>query len=67
MSDSLQTHGLQCSRLLCLRDSTGKNTGVSHHFLLQGGLLDPRTEPKSPALQADSLLPEPPGKPTGSD
>ena len=26
------------------------------------GLLDPGTEPGSPALQADSLLSEPPGK-----
>ena len=31
--------------------------------LLSGELPDPRIEPRSPALQADSLLPEPPGKP----
>ena len=32
------------------------------HFLLQGGLPNPGIELKSPALQADSLLSEPPGK-----
>ena len=29
------------------------------------GLPDPGIEPGSPALQADSLPPEPPGKPVG--
>ena len=29
-----------------------------------GDLPDPGIEPRSPALQADSLLSEPPGKPT---
>ena len=33
-------------------------------FPSPGDLLNPRTEPGSPALQADSLLSEPPGKPT---
>ena len=32
------------------------------HFLLQGNLLDPGIEPRSPALQADTLTSEPPGK-----
>ena len=32
------------------------------HFLLQGNLPNPGIEPGSPASQADSLLPEPPGK-----
>ena len=36
VSDSLQPHGLQPSRLLCPQDSPGKNTGVGLHFLLQG-------------------------------
>ena len=31
---SLRPHGLQPARLLCPRDSPGKNTGVSCHFLL---------------------------------
>ena len=39
------------------RNSPGQNTGVSTHLLLQG------IEPRPPTLQADSLLPEPPGKP----
>ena len=32
----LWPHGLQPARLLCPRDSLGKNTGVVCHFLLQG-------------------------------
>ena len=36
MSDSLRSHGLQPTRLLCPWDSPGKNTGVGCHFLLQG-------------------------------
>ena len=36
-------------RLLCPRDSPGKNTGVGCHSLLQG------IEPGCPALYADSL------------
>ena len=44
-------------------DSPGKNTGVSLPFPSPGDLPDPGIEPGSPALQADSLLTEPPGKP----
>ena len=33
---TLQPHGLQSARLLCLWDSPGKNTGVGYHFLFQG-------------------------------
>ena len=36
MSDSLQTHGLQPTRLLCPWHFPCKNTGVGCHFLLQG-------------------------------
>ena len=36
MSDSLQPHGLQPTRLLCPWDFPGKNTGVGCHFLFQG-------------------------------
>ena len=39
MSNSLGPHGLQSSRLLCPRDSPGKNTGMGCHFLLQEILL----------------------------
>ena len=35
---------------------------VGCHFLLQGNLPDPGIEPRSPALQADTLTSEPPGK-----
>ena len=35
MSDSLQPHGLQPTRLLCSWNSPGKNTGVDSHSLLQ--------------------------------
>ena len=44
--------------------SPGKNTGVGCHALLQGNLPNPGTEPGSPALQADSLSSETPGKPS---
>ena len=44
-------------------DSPGKNTAVGYHALLQGNLPNPGIEPGSPALQADSLLSEPRGKP----
>ena len=37
------------------RDFPGKNTGVGCHFLLRGNLLDPQTEPVSPAWQTDPL------------
>ena len=36
MPDSLLPYGLQPIRLLCPRDSPGKNTGVCCHALLQG-------------------------------
>ena len=35
MSDSVQPHRRQPTRLPCPRDSQGKNTGVGCHFLLQ--------------------------------
>ena len=36
VSDSLQPHGLQPTRLFCPWDFPGKNTGVGSHSLLQG-------------------------------
>ena len=36
LSNSSQFHGLLPTRLLCPWDSTGKNTGVGSHSLLQG-------------------------------
>ena len=41
VSDSLQPQELWLTRLLCLWDSPGKNTGGGSHFLLQGNLPDP--------------------------
>ena len=38
----------------------GKNIGVGRHSLLQGNVPDPGIEPRSPAMQADSLLSEAP-------
>ena len=42
-------------------DSPGKNTGVGCHFPSPGYLPDAGINPRSPALQADSLLSEPLG------
>ena len=46
-------------------DSSGKNTGVGCHALLPShwDLPNPGIEPRSPALQADSLPSEPEEKP----
>ena len=41
----------------------GQNTGVGSLSLFQGNLPDPGIEPRSPTLQADSLLAESQGKP----
>ena len=59
MSDSLHLmdyNGLYPVRLLCPWNSPGKNTVLPS----SGDLPNPGMEPQSPALQADSLLSEPP-------
>ena len=56
-------YGLEPARLLCPGDFPGKSTGVGCHFLLQGIFPTQGYEPGSPALQADALPSEPPGKP----
>ena len=49
-------HPMDCSPPgSSVHDSSGKNTGVGCHSLLQGNLPDPRIETGSHALQADSL------------
>ena len=59
---TLQSHGLQSTRLLCPWDFPGKNAGVGCHFLLQGVFSTPGSNlcplhcRQSPALHADSLL-----------
>ena len=47
-------------------DSLGKNTGVALPCPPPGDLPNPGIEPRSPALQVDSLPAEPPGKPLRS-
>ena len=64
------THVRLCNTMNCTTpgysihgDSSGKNTGVGCHALLQGNLPHPGIKLRSPALQVNSLLSEPPGKP----
>ena len=45
MSDSLQPHGLEPTRLLCPWDFPGKSTGVGGHLLLQGIFLTRGSNP----------------------
>ena len=59
VSDSVPPHGLYSPW-----HSPSQNTGVGSLSLPPpGDLPNPGIEPRSPALQADSLLSEPPGKP----
>ena len=64
LSDFLQPHGLQPTRLLHPWDFPGESTEVGCHILLQGNLPNPGIESRSPALQVDALPSEPPRKPT---
>ena len=57
LSDSLQPHGLYNPW-----NSPGQNTGVGSLFPSPEDLPNPGIEPRSPALQADSLPAEPQGK-----
>ena len=56
MSDSLQPHGLWPTRLLSPWNSSGKNTGVGCHFLLQGIFLTQELNPSLLHWQMDPLL-----------
>ena len=68
MVNSFQPRVLQSSRLFCLWNSPGKNTGGSSYFPSPGALPNPGIKPKSPALQADYLPPcDYLGFPGGSD
>ena len=51
----LQPHGLSTTTFLYPRDFPGKNTGVGHHFLLQGIFLTQGLNPCLLHWQADSL------------
>ena len=52
--------------LLIPWDFSGKNIGMGCHFLLQGIFPVQGCNPGSPAFQGDSLLSEPPGKPSSA-
>ena len=51
-------------RFLCLCNSPGQNTEVGSHFSLQDIFPNQRSEPRAPALQADSLPSGPSRKPS---
>ena len=63
MSSSLQPHGLYLPGSSVHGYSPGRNTGVGCHALLLGAPPTPGIKHRSPGLQEDSLLNEPPGKP----
>ena len=66
-SDSLQPHGLWPTRLLCPQGFSRPEHWSGLPCPTPGDLPDPGTEPRSAALQADSLPAEPPRKPTSSE
>ena len=55
---TLLPHGLYSPQ-----NSPGQSTGVDNLSFSPGDLPNPGTEPRSPALQVDSLPAEPQGKP----
>ena len=63
MSDSLPSHGLQPTRLLCLWGFSRQEYWTGLPCAPPGDLPNPGIEPRSSALQADSLPAEPHGKP----
>ena len=62
MSYSVWLCGVEPTGLLCPWDCPSKNSEVGCHYLLQGIFPNVGIEPTSPALKADSLPSEPPGK-----
>ena len=63
---TLQLHGLQPARLLCPWGFSRQKYWSGLPSPPPGDLPNLEIEPRSPALQADSLLSESPGKPTSS-
>ena len=63
VSDSLKPHGLEPARLLCPWGFSRQEYWSGLPCPPSGDLPNPGIEPRSPTLQVDSLLPEPPGKP----
>ena len=62
-SCSVTSNSSRPHRLYSPWNSPGQNTTVGSRSHLQGDLPNPGIEPRSPALQADSLPAEPQGKP----
>ena len=63
MSNSFQPHGLQPIRLLCPQVFSRQEYWGGLPCPPSGDLPNPGIKPRSPALQADLLPSEPPGKP----
>ena len=63
VSNSLQPHGLQPASLLCPWGFSGQEYWSGLPCPPSGDLPNPGIEPRSPALQADSLPTESPGDP----
>ena len=63
MSNSLQSHGLQPTRLLCPWYFPGKNTGVGCHLHLQGNLPAAAKSLQSYPTLCDPIDGSPPGSP----
>ena len=63
VSNSLWLYGLWPARLLCLWESFRQEYWSGLPCPPPGHLPNPGIEPRSPALQADALTSEPPGKP----
>ena len=63
VSDSLRSHGLQPTGLPCPWGYSRQECWSGLPCPPPGDFPDPGVEPRSPALQADSLPAEPPGKP----
>ena len=66
LSDSLWPHGLEPASLLCPWRFSRQEYWCVLLCPPPGDLPNPGIEPRSPALQADSLPSEPPGKPKGA-
>ena len=64
LSDSLQPHILQPTRLLCPWGFSRQEYWKGLPCPPPGGLPNQRIEPRPPEVEADSLLTKPPGKPT---
>ena len=63
MSNSLQSQDLQLTRLLCPWGFSRQEYWNGLPCIPSGDLPNPGIELRSPALQADALISEPPGKP----